>query len=99
MVLEIAHIDVKPGLESAFEAGVAKAIPLFRSAKGCRGMDLQRSIERPTRYRLFVRWETLEDHTVGFRGSPQFQEWRNLVGPCFESPPDVEHTVRAVQGF
>jgi heme-degrading monooxygenase HmoA len=52
MVLEIAQIDVKPGMEAEFEAGVAKAAPLFRRAKGCTAMVLQRSVERPSRYRL-----------------------------------------------
>ena len=84
MVLEIAQIDVKPGLEAEFEAGVAKAVPIFRRAQGCNGMELQRSVEKPNRYRLFVRWETLENHTVDFRGSPDFQEWRKLVGHRFE---------------
>ncbi len=99
MVTEIAQIDVKPGLEAEFEAGVAKAAPLFRRAKGCRAFALQRSVEKPSRYRLFVQWETLEDHTVVFRGSDDFQEWRRLVGHCFERPPEVEHTVEALKGF
>ncbi len=99
MILEIAQIDVKPGLEAAFEEGVAQAAPLFRRAKGCRAMELQRSLEIPTRYRLFVRWETLENHTVDFRGSEDFQAWRALVGHCFERPPEVEHTRLALTGF
>jgi heme-degrading monooxygenase HmoA len=99
MVTEIAQIDVKPGLEAEFEAGVAKAAPLFQRAKGCRALELQRSVEKPSRYRLFVQWETLEDHTVAFRGSDDFQEWRRLVAHCFERPPEVEHTVAAVKGF
>jgi heme-degrading monooxygenase HmoA len=99
MVLEIAQIDVKPGMEQAFEAGVKEAAPLFRRAKGCKGMELQRSVEKPSRYRLFVTWETLENHTVDFRGSDDFQQWRKLVGHCFQSPPDVEHTSLAVKGF
>jgi heme-degrading monooxygenase HmoA len=99
MVTEIAQIDVKPGLEAEFEAGVAKAAPLFQRAKGCRALELQRSVEKPSRYRLFVQWETLEDHTVAFRGSDDFQEWRRLVAHCFERPPEVEHTVEALKGF
>jgi heme-degrading monooxygenase HmoA len=99
MILEIAQIDVKPGFEAEFEAGVAKAAPLFQRAKGCSGLELQRSIENPTRYRLFVRWASLEDHTVAFRGSADFQEWRRLVGHCFAQPPEVEHTARAFYGF
>src|SRR5258708_35162512 len=90
MVLEIAQIDVKPGMEAEFEAGVAKAAPVFRRAKGCTGLALQRSIERPARYRLVVQWETVENHTVDFRRSPDFAEWRKVVGHCFASPPEVE---------
>jgi quinol monooxygenase YgiN len=99
MVLEIAQIDVKPGMEAEFEAGVAKAAPLFRRAKGCSGMVLQRSAEKPQRYRLFVTWATIENHTVDFRGSADFAEWRKLVGHCFASPPEVEHVRQVMQGF
>jgi quinol monooxygenase YgiN len=99
MVLEIAQIDVKPGMEAEFEAGVQKAVPLFRGAKGCGGMELQRSVERPGRYRLFVQWETVERHTVDFRGSADFAEWRKLVGHCFAQAPEVEHVREVVKGF
>jgi heme-degrading monooxygenase HmoA len=99
MILEIAQIDVKPGMEADFEAGVAKAGPLFARAKGCKGMTLQRSVERPERYRLFVHWETLENHTVDFRGSDDFGEWRRLVSHCFAAPPEVEHVHETVKGF
>jgi heme-degrading monooxygenase HmoA len=99
MYLEIAEIEIKPGLEAEFEAGVTKAAPLFKRAKGCQGMELQRSVERPSRYRLFVRWETVENHNVDFRGSSDFQEWRKLVGHCFAAPPAVEHTRKVVAGF
>ena len=77
MVTEIAQIDIKPGMEAEFESGVQKAAPLFKRAKGCRSMDLQRSIEKPARFRLFVGWETVENHTNDFRGSADFQEWRD----------------------
>jgi heme-degrading monooxygenase HmoA len=99
MILEIAQIEVKAGMEAAFEEGVTKAAPIFQRASGCKGMELQRSLEKPARYRLFVRWQTLENHTVDFRGSADFQEWRKLVGHCFERPPEVEHTTLAVHGF
>jgi heme-degrading monooxygenase HmoA len=99
MILEIAQIDVTPGTENEFEAGVKKAAPLFQRAKGCRGMALQRSIEQPSRYRLFVQWDTVENHTVDFRGSADFQEWRKLVAHCFAQPPQVEHVREVVKGF
>jgi heme-degrading monooxygenase HmoA len=99
MITEIAQIDVKPGLETEFEAGVAQAMPVFRRAKGCGGLRLEKSIEKPSRYRLFVQWETVENPTVDFRGSADFQEWRKCVGHCFESLPTVEHTTEVYKGF
>ena len=99
MILEIAQIDVKPGMESEYEAGIRKAIPLFQRAKGCKSLSVQRSIEKPSRYRIIVQWDTLEDHTVGFRGSNDFQEFRKLVGHCFAGPPEVEHMQEVVEGF
>ena len=99
MITEIAQIDVKPGTEAEFENGVKNAGPIFRGAKGCRSMELQRSIESPNRYRLFVGWETVENHTVDFRGSADFQEWRKLVGHCFAASPEVEHVSQVTRGF
>jgi heme-degrading monooxygenase HmoA len=92
MITEIAQIDVKPGSEADFEAAVAKARAIFKRSKGCHGFELHRSIEKPQRYRLMVKWETLENHTVDFRGSQDFTGWRGLVGSFFASPPEVEHT-------
>ena len=91
MITEIAQIDVKPGTEKDFEAAVAKAKAAFGRSKGFHGFELHRSIEKPQRYRLMVKWETLENHTVDFRGGPLFAEWRAIVGPFFAVPPVVEH--------
>ncbi|WP_144639144.1 antibiotic biosynthesis monooxygenase family protein [Bordetella genomosp. 13] len=91
MIQEIASIRVLAGQEADFEAGVAKAKPLFLRARGCHGMQLYRSIENPQRYTLVVDWETVDNHMVDFRQSDDFQEWRKLVGPYFEAPPDVHH--------
>jgi len=99
MVLEIAQVDIKPGQEAEFEAGVAKVAPLFKRAKGCKSLSLQRSVEKPSRYRLFIGWDTVENHTVDFRGSADFQEWRKLVGHCFASPPEVEHVREVANPF
>jgi heme-degrading monooxygenase HmoA len=96
MVLEMAHIVIKQGFENEFETNVKTAHPLFLRAAGCTGMELQRSVETPNRYVLIVKWDTVEDHTVKFRGSEDFQAWRKLVGHCFASPPDVGHTQQVV---
>lgn len=99
MILEIAQFAIKPGLEAEFEAAVAKAGPLFKGSKGCKSLELRRSIESPNRYVLFVGWETLENHTVDFRGSENFTAWRQLVSHCFDGPPQVEHAKLVVTGF
>jgi len=99
MILESADILVKPGMEEQFEAGVREAAPLFKRAQGCLGMRLQRGIENPRAYRLLVQWRTVEDHTVHFRSSEDFQEWRRLVGHCFDSAPVVVHLQTALEGF
>jgi heme-degrading monooxygenase HmoA len=99
MIMEIALIDIKPGMEADFEAGVKKAAPIFKRAKGCASMSLQRSHEKPSQYQLFVQWDTLENHTKDFRESADFQEWRKLVGHCFASPPVVGHVKEVVHGF
>lgn len=91
MIIEVASIAVKPGQEEDFEAAVETAVAVFRRAKGCKGLHLQRCIEEPSRYQAIIRWETLENHTEDFRGSELFQEWRSLVGPHFAEPPSVKH--------
>jgi len=100
MVYEIAEIHVVAGKEPEFEAAVKEAVPLFQRSRGCLSMELQRTIETPTKYRLVVGWETVDDHLVHFRGAPEFQEWRRLVGPFFaKGPPAVDHAAVAVRGF
>lgn len=92
MITEIARIDIKPGQEKDFETAVGMAQTIFKRCKGWKSFELHRSIEKPSRYRLLIKWETLENHTVDFREGPNFAEWRALVGPHFASPPEVEHT-------
>lgn len=99
MIYEIAEIQVKPDTNAAFEAAVREAIPLFKRAKGCEAMRLERCIERPDTYHLVVNWSTLENHTVDFRGSEDFQTWRALVGGFFAQPPKVEHMETVIAGF
>jgi heme-degrading monooxygenase HmoA len=98
MIQEVAELTIKPGMEGDFERGVEKAAPLLLHARGCRGIALHRVIETPQVYRLVVDWETVEDHTVGFKGSAGFQTWREIVGPCFATTPVVTH-MRQVMSF
>jgi heme-degrading monooxygenase HmoA len=98
MVTEIAQIDVTPGTETEFEAGVAKARELFGRARGFKSLALHRSIEKPQRYRLVIEWETLENHTVDFYGKDDWKAWRALVAHCFAGAPQVEHTSTVLTG-
>lgn len=91
MILETAPLPVRPGQEAAFEAAFLQAQALIASMPGYRGHSLQRCLERPGEYLLLVRWATLEDHEVGFRGSPQYQEWKRLLHPFYEPFPVVSH--------
>jgi heme-degrading monooxygenase HmoA len=92
MILEIADIRIHPGQQAAFEEAVQRGASTVASrAKGFRGYKVNKGIESPERYVLTILWETLEDHTVGFRQGPLFPEWRAIVGPFFATPPVVEH--------
>ena len=96
MILEVAMLDVRPGQEDAFEEAFSKASPIIASMTGYLGHELQRCIEHPSRYVLLVRWETLEDHTVGFRQSPEYQEWKALLHHFYDPFPTVEHFTRVM---
>lgn len=98
MIRELAEIDIKAGHEQAFEEAAVIARGLFLASKGCLAFRLHRSMEQPSRYRMYVEWETLEDHMVEFRNSDNFLEWRRLCGPHFQNPPRVEHLVVVVDG-
>lgn len=99
MVLESAEIMVRPGMEQEFENGVKLAAPLFRRAAGCMSFELLRTVENPQVYRLSVQWKTMEDHTVHFRSSDDFQAWRRLVGQCFDGAPVVTHLTPVLVAF
>ena len=90
MITEQAVLEVKAGQEAAFEAAFANARAIISSMQGFKSVRLLRCIERPNRYLLLVEWAALEDHTVGFRGSPEYQEWRRLLHHFYDPFPMVE---------
>ena len=98
MILEVAVLDVRPGSEPAFEAAFAEARPLIASIPGYLGLELRRCVEKASRYVLLVRWRRLEDHTEGFRGSPQYAKWKLLLHHFYDPFPTVEH-YRPVEGI
>jgi heme-degrading monooxygenase HmoA len=91
MILEVAILDVVPGQESGFQASFSQAQNILSSMSGYISHSLRRCIEKPSRYILLVFWERLEDHTVGFRGSAQYLEWKSLLHHYDDPFPEVEH--------
>jgi quinol monooxygenase YgiN len=91
MVTEFAEIDVKPGMEQDFIAGVEASKPVFARAPGCHGVSLERSVEHPAHFVLLVKWDSVADHMEKFQKSADFQIWRANVGACFAGPPKVWH--------
>lgn len=92
MILEIADIRILPGQQQAFREAIEHGLKtVVSSSGGYLGHSVHHSIETPERFVLQIRWNTLEDHTVGFRQSPLFGQWRAIVGPFFAAPPVVEH--------
>ena len=84
-------LHVKPGLESDFEAAFKKASKIISSMDGYFSHELHKCIEVQGKYLLLVRWKTLESHTVGFRNSAEYQEWKKLLHHFYEPFPTVEH--------
>jgi len=94
MILEVALLNVRQGQEPEFEQAFTQAAPILASMTGYITHELQRCLETPSRYILLVRWQTLGDHTIGFRGSPEYQEWRRLLHHFYDPFPVVEHFQR-----
>lgn len=91
MILEVATLNVIPGQEPAFEAAFRRAIPILPGMHGYISHELRRCLEHSNRYILLVHWQSLEDHTIGFRTSPQYQEWKALLHHFYNPFPTVEH--------
>ena len=91
MVLEAAVLYVKPGMEEEYEDAFRQASAIISSMKGYMSHELQRCMEVKGKYLLLVNWERLEDHTLGFRQSAQYQEWKQLLHHFYEPFPVVEH--------
>ncbi|PKN93245.1 MAG: antibiotic biosynthesis monooxygenase [Chloroflexi bacterium HGW-Chloroflexi-6] len=91
MIMEVAILNVIPGQEAEFEAAFAQASPIIASMPGYLSHQLQHCLEKPNRYILLAHWDTLEAHTVGFRGSQEYLEWKKLLHHFYDPFPTVEH--------
>lgn len=93
-ILEMTILQVKAGMNEQFEQSFRQASRIISGMNGYIGHELQKCIEKDNQYVLLVSWETLEDHTVGFRGSQQYAEWKSLLHHCYDPFPTVEHYTR-----
>ena len=92
MVLEIAFVEVVPEYHSDFEKAVQRAVfEVLSNAPGFIDFEMHKGIEQANTYTLYIHWETLEHHTVGFREGELFKKWREIIGEYFAKPPIVEH--------
>jgi heme-degrading monooxygenase HmoA len=91
VILEVAILNIRDGMGEEFEAAFRRAAPIIASMPGYVSHQLQRCVETQGEYVLLVNWQSVEDHTVGFRGSPQYQEWRERLHHFYDPPPAVKH--------
>jgi len=91
MIIESAILSIKAGQGPAFEAALQSARPLIEATPGFLGIEIWPCIEDPDRYLLLVRWEKLEDHTIGFRKSDRFQKWREKLHHFYDPMPVILH--------
>lgn len=94
MVLEAVTLHIRPGQSAEFEEVFTKAQSILASMNGYLSHELGRCVEAADQYLLLVRWRTIEDHTQGFRHSPQFPEWKRLLHHFYDPPPVIEHYTR-----
>lgn len=93
MILEVAILNVRAGQERAFEKAFHEAQRIIAAADGYIAHELKRCVEKPDQYVLLVTWQTLEDHTQGFRGSTAYAEWKRRLHHFYDPFPTVEHYV------
>jgi heme-degrading monooxygenase HmoA len=91
MILEVAILNIKPGMSQQFEIAFAEAAQIIASMKGYLSHNLQKCLEIENQYLLLVNWQTIEDHTVGFRQSREYQAWKKLLHHFYDPFPTVEH--------
>lgn len=94
MILEIATLDIKPGQTAAFEVAFRQAQRIIAASSGYVRHELQHCVESSQRYVLLVWWQTLEAHTIGFRESPPYQEWKTMLHHFYDPFPTVEHYIQ-----
>lgn len=96
MILEVAILNIKPNQSQEFETAFKQASSIIASIPGYIDYSLQKCLEVDNQYLLLVHWQTLEDHTIGFRQSEQYQTWKELLHHFYAPFPIVEHYYRVL---
>ena len=91
MILEVGILNVRMGEEAAFESAMRDARPIIEASPGFAGLEIRKCVEASNRYLLLAKWRSVEDHTIGFRKSPQYEEWRKRLHHFYDPFPTVEH--------
>ena len=91
MILEAAVLSVRAGQSEEFQVAFREARLIIASMPGYQSCELGRCIERPDEFLLLVRWASLDAHQIGFRQSPEYQEWKRLLHHFYEPFPTVSH--------
>ncbi|WP_435921040.1 antibiotic biosynthesis monooxygenase family protein [Paenibacillus sp. DYY-L-2] len=94
MILEVAELRVKPGTINDFESNFRKASAIISQMRGYISHELHKCVETADKYLLLVKWDSINDHEVGFRQSPQYEEWKALLHHFYDPFPTVEHYVQ-----
>lgn len=91
MITEQAILQVREGQSPAFAAALKEAVPLIAATPGFRGIEVLPCCEKPGQFLLLVRWDSIEDHEQGFRGSDRYQQWKALLHRFYDPFPAVLH--------
>ncbi|SFO73196.1 Heme-degrading monooxygenase HmoA [Pseudomonas sp. NFACC24-1] len=91
MVYEIAVLPVHKERIETFRRAFAEVAPLLTRAKGYGGHMLGQGIETPEQFNLIVRWQSLEDHSLGFEASEDHRLFMMGLEEYFSEEPKVYH--------
>lgn len=91
MILEVAILNIKEGLEKEFERDFKIAGKYISSIKGYKGHTLKKCVEEKNKYILLANWKTIEDHNIGFRKSNEYLMWKELLHHYYKPFPIVQH--------
>lgn len=94
MILEVAQLQVKPGMMNEFESSFRQASQIISRMDGYIRHELHKCVEVENKYMLLVHWDSIAAHEIRFRQSPEYQEWKALLHHFYDPFPTVEHYVQ-----